>query len=70
MIISAEKIKSLEHQAERLKTVETQGTGSAWNGVHLRLGAYHLWVDATGDLRIKSSAPTGDTDGTIVGTQS
>lgn len=36
----------------------------------MRLGAYHLWVDATGDLRIKSSAPTSDTDGTVVGTQS
>ena len=33
-------------------------------------GKYHLWVDATGDLRIKSSAPGNDTDGAIVGTQS
>lgn len=40
-----------------------------WNGSHLMMGAYHLWVDATGDLRIKSSAPTSDTDGTVVGTQ-
>lgn len=36
----------------------------------LYLGSYALWVDSTGDLRIKSSAPTSDTDGTIVGTQS
>jgi hypothetical protein len=36
----------------------------------MRFGAYHLWVDSTGDLRIKSSAPTSDTDGTVVGTQS
>jgi len=43
---------------------------SAWNQSRLRLGAYYLWVDATGDLRIKSGAPTSDTDGTIVGTQS
>jgi hypothetical protein len=41
-----------------------------WNGGRLLLGSYHLWVDATGDLRIKSSAPTSDTDGTVVGTQS
>lgn len=34
------------------------------------LGDYALWVDSTGDLRIKSGAPTSDTDGTIVGTQS
>lgn len=34
------------------------------------LGAYALWVDSAGKLRIKSGAPTSDTDGTIVGTQS
>jgi hypothetical protein len=34
------------------------------------LGTNAVWVDATGDLRIKSSAPTTDLDGTIVGTQS
>ena len=42
---------------------------SAWNGSHVTLGAYHFWVDATGKLRIKSSAPTSDTDGTVVGQQ-
>lgn len=44
--------------------------GYTWNGGHLMMGIYHLWIDATGDLRLKSSAPTSDTDGTIVGTQS
>ncbi len=34
------------------------------------LGSYHLWVDSTGDLRIKSSIPTSDTDGVVVGSQS
>jgi hypothetical protein len=43
--------------------------GGTWNAQHLIMGAYHLWVDATGDLRIKSSAPTSDTDGAVVGTQ-
>jgi hypothetical protein len=41
----------------------------AWNGNLTALGAYNLWVDATGDLRIKSGTPTSDTDGTVVGTQ-
>jgi hypothetical protein len=45
-------------------------TGGAWNTGHLILGAYHLWVDASGRLRSKSGAPTGDTDGVVVGTQS
>jgi hypothetical protein len=35
----------------------------------IAFGGYFLWVDATGDLRIKSGAPTSDTDGTVVGTQ-
>lgn len=44
---------------------------SAYNGNGpLRLGDYYLWVDSTGDLRIKNGAPSSDTDGTIVGTQS
>lgn len=41
----------------------------SWNGGVFRLGAYYLWVDGSGLLRIKGSAPASDTDGTIVGTQ-
>jgi hypothetical protein len=44
-------------------------TTGAWNNGALRLGSYYLWVDSTGDLRIKSGAPSSDTDGTVVGTQ-
>jgi len=36
----------------------------------LQLGIYYLWVDTSGRLRIKSGAPTTDTDGSVVGTQS
>jgi len=42
----------------------------AWNAGHFVLGAYHLWVDGSGRLRIKNGAPSSDTDGTVVGTQS
>ncbi|HCA53065.1 MAG TPA: hypothetical protein DEP24_09380 [Mycobacterium sp.] len=49
--------------------IRTGGNGG-WDGEHIVLGSYRLWVDSTGDLRIKSSAPTSDTDGTVVGTQS
>jgi len=35
----------------------------------LYFGSWALWVDSTGKLRIKSGAPTSDTDGTVVGTQ-
>lgn len=43
--------------------------GGTWNASHLKLGTYHIWVDSSGRLRIKSTAPTSDTDGTVVGTQ-
>jgi hypothetical protein len=48
---------------------DTFRVDGAWNGGMLRLGAYYLWVDTTGDLRIKSGVPASDTDGTVVGTQ-
>lgn len=42
----------------------------AWNGSPIRYGAsVFTWIDGSTRLRIKSSAPTGDTDGTVVGTQ-
>jgi len=44
--------------------------GSEWDGLHPVMGKYHIWVDATGDIRIKSSQPLSDTDGTIIGVQS
>ena len=40
-----------------------------WNDP-LRLGGAFLWADANGKLRIKASAPSSDTDGVVVGTQS
>ncbi len=55
----------LRTQATEIKRMQ----GSAWNGYHPVMGSYHLWIDATGDLRIKSSFPTSDLDGTVIGTQ-
>lgn len=53
--------------------VDVDGTNgpasSAWNGAHLRLGAYHLWVDGQDRLRVKEGAPASDADGVVVGTQ-
>lgn len=42
------------------------GTGG-WSSGPLRLGNSYVWVDATGRLRTKSSAPTSDTDGVLLG---
>lgn len=43
---------------------------TAYDRGRLILGSHYLWVDTTGDLRIKSSVPSSDLDGTVVGTQS
>jgi hypothetical protein len=55
---------------------DTDGTrvnctpSSAWNGQHWLMGSHHFWVSTTdGKLYTKASAPTGDQDGTIVGSQ-
>lgn len=58
--------------ADLLRTDDTfqAGDTGAYNAGHLRLGNYHIWVDSTGVLRIKNGAPTTDTDGTVVGSQS
>ncbi len=44
------------------------GTG-AWDGGHLIMGNYHLWIDTFGKLRIKNGIPGADQDGWIVGQQ-
>ncbi len=49
--------------------IRTLGSG-AWNGGHIIMGGFHVWIDSSGRLRVKSGAPTSDTDGTIVGAQS
>lgn len=40
---------------------------ASWDGPHLEIGACHLWVDASGALRMKMGAPTSDLDGTVLG---
>ena len=61
---------ALRQLFREVATVINNCSGSLWNGPHPIMGVYHLWVDSTGDLRIKSSVPTSDTDGAIVGVQS
>jgi hypothetical protein len=59
--------------AYKNSTLNTQyyafATGDRTYTEAFAFGSYFLWVDATGDLRIKNGAPTSDTDGTVVGTQ-
>jgi len=47
----------------------TLAISAFWGKVGLVMGSYYLWVDASGRLRIKNGAPSSDTDGTVVGTQ-
>lgn len=43
--------------------------GSTWDGPHLIMGAFHFWIDASGNLRSKNGVPTSDLDGIVVGMQ-
>jgi hypothetical protein len=70
---SGEILRFFAFQSQFVQQGQAYGQVSsdgAWNGSPLRLGSYRLWIDSSGRLRVKSSAPTSDTDGTIVGTQS
>ena len=56
---------ALRSLGKKLNTALGNGTFS----YPLILNTSYLWVDAAGKLRIKATAPTTDTDGTVVGTQ-
>ncbi|WP_110928420.1 right-handed parallel beta-helix repeat-containing protein [Bacillus massiliglaciei] len=42
---------------------------STYNGGHFRMGNFHIWIDASGNPRIKNGKPTSDTDGKTILTQ-
>jgi hypothetical protein len=55
-----------------VNTLTTDGkfqVAGTWE-LPMLFGNTSLWVDGTGDLRIKGGAPSSDLDGTVVGTQS
>jgi len=49
--------------------IKAERVGIVNDSICLKIGDYYLWIDSTGDLRIKSSEPTTDTDGIVIGTQ-
>lgn len=42
-------------------------SGGTWDGEHIVLGAWHLWIDDQGKLRVKNGRPRNATDGSLVG---
>lgn len=44
-------------------------SNGGYNTGHLMLGDTHIWVDETGNLRVKKGVPTSDTDGKIITTE-
>ncbi|WP_409345438.1 glycosyl hydrolase family 28-related protein [Paenibacillus sp. MBLB4367] len=77
--ISGAKMKSLTHGQEQRDSYSTNGSINivgAWDKALLKFTdstsrqASHLWVDASGSLRIKKGAePASDSDGQVVGEQ-
>lgn len=59
---------TIQRIVEVLDEFDRRLGGGSWQ-MPLILGANYLWLDASSRLRVKTSAPTSDTDGTIVGTQ-
>jgi hypothetical protein len=53
-------------QAMNAGSLRTLGNGR-WDGGHMILGQYHLWVDDAGKLRMAGAAPTSDRDGRPIG---
>jgi hypothetical protein len=51
-------------------SISTRSGVSTFDRGHLVLGSHHIWVDQSGKLRIQNGAPTGDTSGVVVGSQS
>jgi hypothetical protein len=66
-IVIAPGVRPIERRTGSAGNSDT--TGGSYQDPR-QFGNYYLWVDTTGDLRIKSSLPTIDLDGTVVGTQS
>lgn len=67
-VVVSPGVGSVGNVSGNLVVQDTAGN-AGWNTAHLRLGIYHLWIDSSGRLRVKNSAPATDTDGTVVGTQ-
>jgi hypothetical protein len=55
------------NEQPKLSSIQTQS--SSYSDNSFVLGTNHIWVDATGKLRIKNGQPTSDTDGAVVGSQ-
>jgi hypothetical protein len=62
-------VAGMSGQTGRVTGNSFVSAGSAYSLPPLILGNYYLWVDSSGRLRIKSSTPTSDTDGEVVGAQ-
>jgi hypothetical protein len=48
-------------------SIAFEAINHAYNVGALKLGTNYLWVDSSGALRLKASAPTSNTDGTVLG---
>lgn len=66
-------ILSIRNNGATKATFNSEGglsiSGGAFDGGHLSLGNYHLWIDTSGKLRIKNGIPASATDGALFVTQ-
>jgi hypothetical protein len=60
---------SVESNSTVLNIAKKDGSRGDHTEGLLRLSGHYLWVDASGILRMSSTLPTSDTDGTVIGSQ-
>jgi hypothetical protein len=64
--VGATKVGSINHN---IGGVSFESESNSFFQGFMRFGTFYIWVDNSGVLRIKNGAPTSQTDGTVVGTQ-
>jgi hypothetical protein len=56
--------------SQRVYTVKLETEQSSWVYQPLKIGAYVVWFDSLGRMRVQNGAPSGEYDGVVVGAQS
>jgi hypothetical protein len=57
---------SLLNLINTLFSVDKGGEPGSWNGRHLVMNGYHIWINNKGELRFKNEEPKNEDDGVLI----